>query len=261
MSTLSNFRANTLNKYSWLCDDVFARWIVGHLSPYGKSILDVGCGNGFMIPYYMEGFYKTDVLEPTKELYEKLLEEFQQESIGIYQEFAEKMSFADDSYDVVLAKSSLHHFQNPVRGIEEMKRVSRKAVAVIEVITPDEKCIPFAEKMLIKKERDREKSTIFTKNAFVDFVKKQLPDCKVYPLLYDQYIDVGDWLQYSDLSKEEQEGLYNLIKDADEIIKSNLHIHYRKNRLVMLRRMCMCVAVSTQPENCKKTVNSFDNLL
>ena len=56
MKILSDFRAKNIVKYYWLCDEIFANWIVQILKPYGKSILDIGCGNGFMLPYYLNNF-------------------------------------------------------------------------------------------------------------------------------------------------------------------------------------------------------------
>ena len=48
MNILSDFRAKNILKYYWLCDEIFANWIVQILKPYGKSILDIGCGNGLL---------------------------------------------------------------------------------------------------------------------------------------------------------------------------------------------------------------------
>lgn len=243
MSTLSIFRVNTLNKYDWLCDSTFAEWIVNHIAPYGNSILDVGCGNGFMIPYYMEKFEKTSVIEPTEQLYRSLINQFQTSKIIIKKAGAENIPFACNSFDIVIAKSSLHHFSDLQRGIEEIKRVSSKIAAIIEVVTPDERCLPFIKELLIQKEKDRKECTVYTQESFQTFIKKYMDKSEVFPLLYDQYIDIFKWLQYSDLIKSEKNMLYHKIESANDYIKKSMHIHYRKNRLVMLRRMCMCLVI------------------
>ena len=249
MSILSIYRANTINKYYWLCDDNFAKWIVGHLTPYGNSILDVGCGNGFMIAYYLNSFDRIGAIEPTAELFKELLRKYNNDEVSIHQAFAEEMPLIDNSYDIVLAKSSLHHFQNPIKGIQEMKRVGKKVVAIIEAVTPNQKYIPFVKQVLIKKEKDREENSIFTVESLIEFIKSQLSEYRIFPLLYDQYIDVLEWLLHSDLAENERMDIYNRIKDSNEEIKSNLQIHYRDNRLQMLRRMCMCVAIKKQVNN------------
>jgi len=47
-------------------------------------------------------------------------------------ENAEHLSFADDSYDFVFCKESLHHFPRPFAALYEMLRVAREAVFIIE---------------------------------------------------------------------------------------------------------------------------------
>lgn len=243
MSILSTVRAKTLKEYDWLCDSNFANWLIEHITPYGNSILDVGCGNGFMIPYYMNYFNKIAVIEPTEKLCEKLFADFQSSNIMIQQACAEHIPFVDDSYDIVLAKSSLHHFSDLQKGLEEIKRVSSKAVVVIEVVTPDEKCVPFIKRLLINKEKDRSPDTVYTQESLQGIIKKQMDKCDVFSLLYDQYLDVSKWLIYSDLRKNEQDILYHMIQSADEETKEIMQIHTRGGRLVMLRRMCMCLAI------------------
>ena len=49
--------------------------------------------------------------------------------------------------------------------------------------------------------------------------------------------------QYSDLMKKEQDELYNKILFSEDNIKNILQIHFRNDKLVMLRRMCLCIAL------------------
>lgn len=58
------------------------------------------------------------------------------ETYGI--ENAERLSFTDNSYDVVFCKEAFHHFPRPYLALYEMLRVSKKAVVMIE---PAEKLI------------------------------------------------------------------------------------------------------------------------
>jgi ubiquinone/menaquinone biosynthesis C-methylase UbiE len=45
---------------------------------------------------------------------------------------AEKMQFADDSFDYAFCKGSYHHFPRPMVALAEMLRVTKKAVCLIE---------------------------------------------------------------------------------------------------------------------------------
>ena len=156
---------------------------------------------------------------------------------------AEQIPFCDKSFDISVAKSSLHHFNDMEIGIVEMRRVSKKAIALIEVVSPDESCISFLKNILLKKEKGRELKSIFTKDLLCDLVKTQMPDAQVHTVFFDQYIDVQEWLLYSDLMKKEQDELYNKILFSEDNIKNILQIHFRNDKLVMLRRMCLCIAL------------------
>jgi SAM-dependent methyltransferase len=52
---------------------------------------------------------------------------------------AEALPFVDESFDVVFCRSSLHHFADPVRAVEQMRRVCRCGgrVVLVDLIAPD----------------------------------------------------------------------------------------------------------------------------
>ena len=41
---------------------------------------------------------------------------------------AERLPFADQSFDVAMAVSTVHHWQDPIAGLREMRRVARRVV-------------------------------------------------------------------------------------------------------------------------------------
>ncbi|WP_158308790.1 methyltransferase domain-containing protein [Desulfocurvibacter africanus] len=47
-------------------------------------------------------------------------------------ENAEKLSFANGSYDYLLCKEAFHHFPRPMIALYEMLRVARKGIVLIE---------------------------------------------------------------------------------------------------------------------------------
>ena len=51
-------------------------------------------------------------------------------------ENAEKLSFADDSFDFVLCKETYHHFPRPYAALYEMIRVAKKGILIIEPQDP-----------------------------------------------------------------------------------------------------------------------------
>ncbi len=239
MNAFTGLRASNYDKYKWLCDEMFANWIIDKIVFYGDSVLDVGCGNGFMLPYYSKFFKYVSAIEPSAYFYKSLMENDTLQSITIKQAFVEEIPFKSKSFDIVIAKSSLHHFSDVKKGLGEMKRVAKNLVAVIEVVTPTLDTLEFISKILPKKEQERDIKTIYTKNSLLAELKNAFSGMYVYQLLFDQYIDVDTWLQYSDLNQFEKETLYKNIENANSLIKQELHIRQYKGRLVMLRRMCL----------------------
>ena len=88
-------------------------------------LLDVGCGNGsFSLPFSsICGTVGVDFSE-------KMLARN-----PIPQKFlmdASHLAFQDLSFDVVFCHALLHHVENPVAVLKEMKRVSRRYVVILE---------------------------------------------------------------------------------------------------------------------------------
>ena len=242
MNLLSEFRAMNFEKYAWLCCPTLAQWIVDLLGAYGSSILDVGCGNGFMIDFYLKKFRQISAIDPSSSVVPFMSNLVQQKGITFQKASAEKIPFADNSFDISFAKSSLHHFEQPTKGLSEMCRVSRRVVAVMEVIVPSEECLPFLCELLVKKEVGRVRTSIFTENKLKAMISNSIPVKEVNSLVYDQYIDIETWVKYSDLSTAERAELLDFILSMDSNIAQQMQLHKRDGHHVMLRRMCLCIA-------------------
>ncbi len=83
-------------------------------------ILDVGCGSGFAESFFKGKYVGVD---PSRELLKKA-------DGNVVQGVAEKLPFKDDVFDFILCVSSLHNFDNPRKGIEEMKRVGKERFVI-----------------------------------------------------------------------------------------------------------------------------------
>jgi len=94
-----------------------------------KKILEVGCGEGYIIKHLREKFnvniigmdISNDILEIARSMNPNL-----KFFLGdIY-----KLGFKDDSFDMVLILEVLEHLKYPNRALEEIKRVSKEYVIV-----------------------------------------------------------------------------------------------------------------------------------
>jgi len=84
------------------------------------KLLDVGCGTGLSFQAFE---CEWTGLDPSEEL----LKQCEGKTVkGV----AEKLPFEDNSFDVVLCVSSLHNFNDPEKGIEEIKRVGKNKFGI-----------------------------------------------------------------------------------------------------------------------------------
>jgi len=235
---MSAARARTFDTYYWLSDPLFTSWLIEHLSPLGTSVCEIGAGTGNLLPALAKHFERVQLIEPCCFMLERLHRRSQSfPHASIVQGCAEGIPLAEKSVDVVVAKSSLHHFDNIPKAITEMYRVARRAVAVIEVISPDDCALEYNRHLLLTKEPGRRLETIFSEQSLVNLIR---PHClELRSLHFDQYIDIRIWLEGSDLTPDACEQLYAYVNSQSGTIRDKMHIHFRNGRLAQLRRMAL----------------------
>jgi ubiquinone/menaquinone biosynthesis C-methylase UbiE len=91
----------------------------------GKKVLDVGCGNGFVLSRYARAgaeVFGVDITPTGIELCQRRFE-----IMGLRGDFrvanAEELPFPDATFDCVSSVGVLHHIPHPERGFAEIQRV------------------------------------------------------------------------------------------------------------------------------------------
>lgn len=125
------------------------------------NLLDVGCGNGFFT-YYLAKLINVTGLDFSKQMlkinpHHKLI-----------QGEAENLPFNNDSFDIVFCSDLLHHLNEPIKVIVEMRRVAKNYVIISEPNRNNPLMFLFG---LIKKEERG--SLKFTKEYLNRICKKQ----------------------------------------------------------------------------------------
>lgn len=96
-----------------------------YISFDSKTLLDVGAGNGFFS-------YPLDkICQVTATDYSEKMIDLNPVSKKMVMD-ANNLRFPDNSFDIVLESCILHHVENLDRIIDEMKRVSKKYLIIIE---------------------------------------------------------------------------------------------------------------------------------
>ncbi len=89
------------------------------ISP-NDSLLDVGCGTGIATELFP--CRKTGI-DPSAELLKSA-------KFKVIVGKAESLPFPDNSFDIVISLTAVHNFDNPRKGLEEMKRVSKRDIVI-----------------------------------------------------------------------------------------------------------------------------------
>ncbi|TDF99645.1 class I SAM-dependent methyltransferase [Paenibacillus piri] len=111
---------------------LFDQLLKGRITPE-KRILDAGCGNGRNLVYFLRSGYKVYAVDRSEEavagvrrLGAKLAPDWSDERVRV--EPVDKMSFANDSFDVVICNAVLHfaeHEAHFIQMVQELWRVLR----------------------------------------------------------------------------------------------------------------------------------------
>ncbi len=97
-------------------------------------VLDVGCGTGFATEGLLE--HTTDVhgLDQSPHQMEKARRKLgKYDPVSFYLGDAERLPFADDSFDIVWSSGSIEYWPDPVATLEEIRRVTEPGGHVLIV--------------------------------------------------------------------------------------------------------------------------------
>jgi SAM-dependent methyltransferase len=99
-------------------------------------VLDVGCGTGFATEGLLQ--YTDDVhgLDQSRHQMEKAFAKFGRDTVRFYRGDAERLPFADDSFDKIWSSGSIEYWPNPVDALAEFRRVVKPGGRVL-VVGPD----------------------------------------------------------------------------------------------------------------------------
>jgi demethylmenaquinone methyltransferase/2-methoxy-6-polyprenyl-1,4-benzoquinol methylase len=103
----------------------------------GDRVLDVGCGTGFGTEGLLEHTDDVHGLDQSIHQMEKAFEKFgKHDRVNFYRGDAERLPFADDSFDVLWSSGSIEYWPNPVEALEEFRRIVHPGNRVL-VVGPD----------------------------------------------------------------------------------------------------------------------------
>ena len=122
--------------------DVLERIRAAVASTRSIRILDLGCGPGIVSAALAPSAGEVVAYDITPEMLEKARQRCQEagvQNVLFELGMAEKLSFPDGSFDVIVSRATFHHFPDPHRVLEEIVRVTRPGgkIVVADVVSSE----------------------------------------------------------------------------------------------------------------------------
>jgi ubiquinone/menaquinone biosynthesis C-methylase UbiE len=113
--------------------------LLAQYAPKGKSLLDIGCGNGMSAINFARSGWDVSALEPDPsptigaEAIRTMKAHFGLDNLTVLQGFAENLDLPDASFDVVYIRQAMHHAHDLQQFIAQAARVLRSGGILLTV--------------------------------------------------------------------------------------------------------------------------------
>jgi ubiquinone/menaquinone biosynthesis C-methylase UbiE len=103
----------------------------------GAFVLDVGCGDGYGTYKLSQAGYIACGVDLSEQMVQMGKDRGENETLSFVQGDLTNLPFSDQAYDAVLAVNSLEWTEQPLRALEEMKRVLKpNGMACVAILGP-----------------------------------------------------------------------------------------------------------------------------
>lgn len=131
----TNHAESVLSTHRWRTIANSAQFILPYLNP-GMKVLDVGCGPGSLtvdIAKHVRPGGKVTGIENVSDPLEEARNLAKQEGVEVTFEVADAMHlpYQNDEFDLVFAHQVLQHVPDPVKMLQEMRRVTKTGSGVV----------------------------------------------------------------------------------------------------------------------------------
>ncbi|MBN2455820.1 MAG: class I SAM-dependent methyltransferase [Sedimentisphaerales bacterium] len=244
----ANFGENGLT----LSSQEYLAWIVDIL-PFQSDfrVLDVAAGTGHLSRMIAPHVRQVIAIDMTKEMLEqarKAAAEACIENILFEEGDAAALPYQDNSFDMVVSRFAIHHFEKPELQLKEMVRVSREehAVGIIDMLSPaDESLIsPYNR---LEQMRDPSHTVALTKEQLTKAME-------ISGLLVQQFaardinVDFERWTEMTGTDRQTKLAIRSeLEREIAGGSKTGMRPYLEGGKLKFLQTWC--VVTGTKPSN------------
>ncbi|MFI5226436.1 MAG: class I SAM-dependent methyltransferase [Candidatus Limnocylindrales bacterium] len=114
--------------------------------PGGGTVIDVGCGNGYLYPFLQRRFDRYLGVDVVR--YDALPSEIEFHQVDLE---TGRIPLPDDGADVVLAVETIEHVENPRALMRELVRLARPG-GFVAITTPNQRCLKSLVNLVLRGE-------------------------------------------------------------------------------------------------------------
>lgn len=243
-----NKQASDYNKFEFINNKIEIYKIINIGYPYNnKRVLDLACGVGVIALELSKYADIVDALDISPLMIDKVKKECNKKEINNINYLigdAHNLKYEDNTFDTVVTRLSMHHFNNPRIVLKEIKRVLKNLgeFIIIDIITgEDEEEIKLQNSF--NKIRDFSHNKFFTLNSLKKILKEENfinPEIQ----LWKQKRNFRDWISLANYPDDE-DILYNIMKGyAVHGIKLGVNLKFENENLLFEQKMVLIKIVN-----------------
>jgi len=231
-----------------LSNQAYLQWMVAQLDLQPDfEVLDVAAGTGHLSRAIAPYVRRVVGLDLTPEMLAEGRRDAEQQGLTnlvFEQGEAEHLSYAPESFDLVVTRFSLHHFADPPAPLQEMVRVCRRGgkVAVIDIVSPDDPAVAITYNQL---EHLRDPSHL---RALTAHELQQLMGATGLALVHtasrDVEVHLERWLDLTGTATEARQRIRTaLTQDLEGIRRTGMRPYVRDQELKFLHAWLVVIGM------------------
>jgi ubiquinone/menaquinone biosynthesis C-methylase UbiE len=221
-------------------------WIQSHVpAEPGALVLDVAGGTGHMARAYAANASAAVVIDLTEAMLATGRLEAEAEgrrNVLFMRGDAAHLEFVDDSFDLVLSRFAVHHFERPQEQVGEMVRVCRPngRVAIIDLVAADPALA--AEQDRIERMRDPSHTAVHSMSELRALLEHAGASA-FHETFHDQQLAVERWLGQTDTPQDTADAIRSeLRRELDGAAATGMRPVVEEGKLRLTHRYAIVVA-------------------
>lgn len=200
---------------------------MGHAAPKSTAImLDLAAGTGAISAAFTKKLKLVYALDISKKMLSQarnLLAEA--ENVRFIVANGHRTPFADGSFNLVVCRNGLHHFESPLLGLKDVRRVlkSRGTFVLIEPVAPNDLSKSIWSNLFRIRDKGRHPCFYYTAKELIGFVtsggfvleaqrKRNVP------------LSMHNWLNTGTVTSEDRSTICRIIDRLSDEMRSNLQL-------------------------------------